>query len=120
MDTDGSMSPGDGLEKMRNDSESGDEFSSSSTTEHMQVRISDVHSPPCSSPTLSSLICSLSFSLTPKLTHVPPFISFRYFGFHSLHFQALILLPEMLSSPFHSVTVIIYFCNALFRQLLLD
>ncbi|XP_056628002.1 rho GTPase-activating protein 12b isoform X7 [Triplophysa dalaica] len=36
VDTDGSVSPGDGLEKMRNDSESGDELSSSST-EHMQV-----------------------------------------------------------------------------------
>ncbi|KAL0179439.1 hypothetical protein M9458_024881, partial [Cirrhinus mrigala] len=35
VDTDGSGSPGDGLEKMRNDSESGDELSSSST-EHMQ------------------------------------------------------------------------------------
>uniref|UniRef100_A0A9J8C2B9 Rho GTPase activating protein 12b n=2 Tax=Cyprinus carpio TaxID=7962 RepID=A0A9J8C2B9_CYPCA len=35
VDTDGSVSPGDGLEKMRNDSESGDELSSSST-EHIQ------------------------------------------------------------------------------------
>uniref|UniRef100_A0A672KQY9 Rho GTPase-activating protein 12-like n=1 Tax=Sinocyclocheilus grahami TaxID=75366 RepID=A0A672KQY9_SINGR len=35
VDTNGSMSPEDGLEKMRNDSESGDELSSSST-EHMQ------------------------------------------------------------------------------------
>ncbi|XP_052467482.1 rho GTPase-activating protein 12 isoform X4 [Carassius gibelio] len=35
VDTDGSVSPADGLEKMRNDSESGDELSSSST-EHIQ------------------------------------------------------------------------------------
>ncbi|XP_055031096.1 rho GTPase-activating protein 12b isoform X3 [Misgurnus anguillicaudatus] len=35
VDTDGSVSPGDGLEKIRNDSESGDELSSSST-EHIQ------------------------------------------------------------------------------------
>nr|XP_021335719.1 rho GTPase-activating protein 12 isoform X6 [Danio rerio] len=35
VDTDGSVSPGDGVEKMRNDSESGDELSSSST-EHIQ------------------------------------------------------------------------------------
>ncbi|XP_026132117.1 rho GTPase-activating protein 12b isoform X3 [Carassius auratus] len=35
VDTDGSVSPGNGLEKMRKDSESGDELSSSST-EHMQ------------------------------------------------------------------------------------
>ncbi|XP_043109789.1 rho GTPase-activating protein 12b isoform X2 [Puntigrus tetrazona] len=35
VDTDGSVSPGDGMDKMRNDSESGDELSSSST-EHMQ------------------------------------------------------------------------------------
>ncbi|XP_051959276.1 rho GTPase-activating protein 12b isoform X2 [Xyrauchen texanus] len=35
VDTDGSVSPGNGLEKMRNDSESGDDLSSSST-EHMQ------------------------------------------------------------------------------------
>ncbi|XP_051769820.1 rho GTPase-activating protein 12b isoform X9 [Ctenopharyngodon idella] len=35
VDMDGSVSPGDGLEKMRNDSESGDELSSSST-EHIQ------------------------------------------------------------------------------------
>lgn len=41
VDTDGSVSPGDGLEKMRNDSESGDELSSSST-EHMQVRTSEL------------------------------------------------------------------------------
>ncbi|KAI7796943.1 putative rho GTPase-activating protein 12 [Triplophysa rosa] len=39
VDTDGSVSPGDGLEKMRNDSESGDELSSSST-EHMQFFLS--------------------------------------------------------------------------------
>ncbi len=85
VDTDGSMSPGDGLEKMRNDSESGDEFSSSST-EHMQVRISDVHSPPCSSPTLSSLFV-LPHS---QIYSCSPFISFNViFGFHSLHFQHL-------------------------------
>ncbi|XP_065098283.1 rho GTPase-activating protein 12b isoform X7 [Paramisgurnus dabryanus] len=35
VDTDGSVSPGDGLDKIRNDSESGDELSSSST-EHIQ------------------------------------------------------------------------------------
>ncbi|TRZ00236.1 hypothetical protein DNTS_014331 [Danionella cerebrum] len=48
VDTDGSVSPGDGLEKMRNDSESGDELSSSST-EQLQVRSSGV--PLASSPT---------------------------------------------------------------------
>lgn len=64
VDTDGSVSPGDGLEKMRNDSESGDELSSSST-EHIQVRMSDVRPPLPSSPTLS-----FSFLLPPKLTHV--------------------------------------------------
>uniref|UniRef100_A0A672R2V3 Rho GTPase-activating protein 12-like n=1 Tax=Sinocyclocheilus grahami TaxID=75366 RepID=A0A672R2V3_SINGR len=64
VDTDGSVSPADGLEKMRNDSESGDELSSSST-EHIQVRMSDVRPPPPSSPTLS-----FSLTLPPKCTHV--------------------------------------------------
>uniref|UniRef100_A0A672R339 Rho GTPase-activating protein 12-like n=1 Tax=Sinocyclocheilus grahami TaxID=75366 RepID=A0A672R339_SINGR len=41
VDTDGSVSPADGLEKMRNDSESGDELSSSST-EHIQVRMNSM------------------------------------------------------------------------------
>uniref|UniRef100_A0A672R338 Rho GTPase-activating protein 12-like n=1 Tax=Sinocyclocheilus grahami TaxID=75366 RepID=A0A672R338_SINGR len=63
VDTDGSVSPADGLEKMRNDSESGDELSSSST-EHIQVRMSDVRPPPPSSPTLS-----FSLTLPPKCTH---------------------------------------------------
>lgn len=49
VEMEGSMSHGNGLEKMRNDSESGDELSSSST-EHMQVRTSDIRPPP-SSPT---------------------------------------------------------------------
>lgn len=64
VDTDGSVSPADGLEKMRNDSESGDELSSSST-EHIQVRMSVVRPPPPSSPTLS-----FSLTLPPKLAHV--------------------------------------------------
>lgn len=66
VDTDGSVSPADGLEKMRNDSESGDELSSSST-EHMQVRMSDVHPLPRFSLTLSRLFVLSHSPFLPNL-----------------------------------------------------
>lgn len=62
VDMDGSVSPGDGLEKMRNDSESGDELSSSST-EHIQVR---------TSPSSPTHLFSLPLPLPPKLIRVLP------------------------------------------------